>query len=132
MSLFNGSCCGHAAGTTHKKSKCGGAVCEMLEKLARRANNFDFCNGTQAIARRPEVRVISRGDARPLALSATDADGGLGTILQLIDFDAETGYALFGYVAAGTALPGITPTATILLDCRCLCGIICVTPTDAD
>ena len=112
MSLFNnGSCCGNGntAGTT--KSKCGGCVCELLNQLANARMNGNFCSmGQQQV-----VQLVLKGAQEPLSVAP-----GQATDFTVVSFDPETCCAVFSFRQTGNE------TRTIVLDCRCICGIICV------
>ncbi|MBH0170572.1 hypothetical protein [Fictibacillus sp. 18YEL24] len=119
MSLFNnGSCCGNGntAGTT--KSKCGGCVCELLNQLANARMTGNFCTmGQQQV-----VQLILKGASDPLGVAP-----GQATDFTVVSFDPETCCAVFSFRQGGPGAPsGGNETRTIVLDCRCICGIICV------
>ena len=113
MSLFNnGSCCGNNAGAT--KSKSGGCVCELLKQLANARMNGNFCSMGQ-----PQVvQLILKGASLPQGVAADQS-----TDFTVVSYDAESHCAVFSYLQTATE------TRTIVLDCRCICGIICVPPT---
>jgi hypothetical protein len=114
VSLFhNSSCCGNTAGTTQRRSNGGGAVSEVLAALANRAT--DIC----APAAQSTVIVIPRNTNVPLELAGTEGVSS-GTPLTLVKYDPETYTAVFTFAGVTGALQ------TIVLDARCLCGIICV------
>ena len=116
MSLFNnGSCCGNGntAGTT--KSKCGGCVCELLNQLANARMNGNFCTMGQ-----PQVvQLVLKGADEPLSVAYNGV-----TDFTVVSFDPETCCAVFSFRQTEYE------TRTIVLDCRCICGIICVPQTN--
>jgi hypothetical protein len=113
-SLFNnGSCCGNTAGT-FEKSKCNSCVCELLNNLAN-AGSGDFCRLGQPTL----IRVIPKGSEEPLDVNASE----FGTDFTLVRFDPKTCCVILSYTE-GIAPNGIT--RTIVLDCRCICGIVCI------
>ncbi|MBY6036302.1 hypothetical protein KUV80_06545 [Fictibacillus nanhaiensis] len=110
-SLFNhGSCCGNTHGK--KELKCKGCVCELLNDLV---NTADLCR----LGEPTLIRVIPKGADEPLDVNGSD----YGTEFTLVRFDPETCCVVLSYYT------GVRPsgyTQTVVLDCRCLCGVICV------
>jgi hypothetical protein len=122
LSLFNnGSCCGNnTAGTTQTKTKCGGCVCELLNQLANARNNGDFCTLAQTMAQPQAFLIIVKGSNEPLGVSPGQPDE-----FTLLSFDPETCCAIFATVPQGMQTP-----QTVVLDCRCICGLVCVPPSN--
>lgn len=113
--LNNGSCCGNN-GTARRSN---GVVADLLDQLANGACG-NYCMMTQ----QPVIRVILKGTEEPLDVNANE----FGTDFTLVRYDAETYATVLGYTI------GVAPNAvtrTVVLDSRCICGVICLTPTPA-
>ncbi|WP_137789842.1 hypothetical protein [Bacillus sp. E(2018)] len=114
-SLFKGSCCGgngEAAGGS--RSKCKSCVCELLNTIAN--TNGNFCN----LATQQRLLIVLKGASTPLSLGGETTP----TIFTLLRFDEEGCCAVFSYLDATTAT-----NQTFVIDCRCICGIVCVPQT---
>ncbi|MFC0189099.1 hypothetical protein ACFFJY_12425 [Fictibacillus aquaticus] len=121
MSLFhnNGSCCGNTAGTSHKKSTS--CVCELLKALA------DAQSNPCRMGARQQVRLVLKGSSAPL--NVNNVAEFLGTVFTLVSFDPATGCVVLTFEEQNlVAPPPPSFTRTIVLDCKCICAVICIEP----
>lgn len=104
-SLFNDSCCGGVSPTT----ECKGCVCDVLNKAANGRCN-DILSNTETV-----VNLLPKGEDDYLNLYGSSHRP---TPFTLVSFDPKTCCGKFTYpYGSGRS------TRTIILDCRCLCGI---------
>ncbi|ANC76672.1 hypothetical protein ABE65_007605 [Fictibacillus phosphorivorans] len=114
-SLFKGSCCGgngEAAGGSRSRNKS--CVCELLHNIAN--TNGNFCS----MAAQQRLLIVLKGASTPLSLGGETTP----TIFTLVRFDDDSSCAVFSYLDATTGL-----NQTFVIDCRCICGIVCVPQT---
>jgi hypothetical protein len=111
-SLFKGSCCGgNDDAAEGARSKLKGCVCELLNDIAN--TNGNFCN----LANQQRLNLVLKGASTPLQLGGDTTP----TIFTLLRFDPRSHCAVFSYLDATTQT-----NQTFVIDCRCLCGVVCV------
>ncbi|WP_130295872.1 hypothetical protein [Fictibacillus sp. BK138] len=83
-----------------------------MNQLANARMNGNFCTmGQQQV-----VQLVPKGSSETLRVTG---GGGPGTDFTLVSFDPETCCAVFSFRSG-------SETRTMVIDCRCLCGIICI------
>ncbi|MBY6037579.1 hypothetical protein KUV80_12990 [Fictibacillus nanhaiensis] len=98
---------------TDKKNKCDTCICELLEKLAN--DTLGLCTDNEM-----KFLVILKGASEPLSISSMRS-----TEFKLERFDRKSCCVVFSFMEH-CGKHQHEQKRTIILDCRCICAIVCL------